>query len=84
MDRHDDTDLKLEDILYMVFCAGYDAGRDEEADLVTAFDAYLERISNNDQSMNDSYDPVEEAYKSLVNDDDVEAAIGYLGEALGR
>lgn len=55
MDRHDDTDLKLEDILYMVFCAGYDAGRDEETDLVTAFDAYLEKLSNNEKRSN-NYD----------------------------
>ena len=52
MNRHDETDLKLEDILYMVFCAGYDAGRDKEEDLVAAFDAYFERISNNEKRSN--------------------------------
>ena len=52
MNRQDDTDLKLEDILYMVFSAGYDAGRDEDTDLVTAFDEYLERLSNNEKRSN--------------------------------
>lgn len=50
MDKKDE--LRLEDILYMVFSAGYDAGRDEDTDLVTAFDAYLEKLSRNEKRSN--------------------------------